>query len=170
MPIVGTDIQYRLSGGAANAVPNASIGGAKSSVSVVDATLHNLFDVVSSAEALSGDVEYRCFYVHNAHATLTLTAAKIWIQTQTPDTETSADIGLAAAAVNATETAVANENTAPAGGVTFSAPANEGAALVIGDIPAGQHKAIWVRRTVNAAAAAYNTDSVIIRVKGDTAA
>jgi hypothetical protein len=169
MAILNTDIQFRLSGGASNAVPDASLGGVKSSVSIVDATIHNLFDVVSSAEALAGDVEYRCFYLHNAHATLTLQASKIWIQTNTPDTTTSADIGLAAAAVNATETAVANESTAPAS-VTFSNPVNEAGALTIGDIPAGQHKAIWVRRTINASSPAFNSDSVVIRVKGDTAA
>lgn len=169
MPIVTSDIQYRLSGGASNTDPNAAIGGIKSSTAIVDATVHNLFDVVSSAETASGDTEYRCFYVHNAHATLTLLAAKVWIQANTPSTETSADIGLAVAAVNATETAVANENTAPVS-VTFTNPVNEAGALTIGDIPAGQHKAIWIRRTINAAAAAYNTDSAVIRVKGDTAA
>lgn len=169
MPIVGTDIKSRLSGGAANADPNASIGGAKSSVEIVDASLHNLFDIVSSAEGSSGDTEYRCYYVHNGHATLTLQAAKIYIQTQTPDSDTSVEIGLGAAAVNATETAVANENTAPAG-VTFSTADGAGNALTIGDIPPGQHKAIWVKRIVSAAAAAYNADSVVIRVSGDTAA
>ena len=45
-----------------------------------------------------------------------------------------------------------------------------GNALSIGNIPAGQTKAIWVKRIVSAAAAAYNADSVVIRVEGDTAA
>ncbi len=169
MTIVASDIQFRLSGGAANSDPNASIGGAKSSVQITDASLHNLFDIVSSAEGAAGDTEYRCFYVHNAHATLTLQAAKVHIQTQTPDSDTSVEIGLGAAAVNATETAVANESTAP-GSVTFSTAAGSGNALSIGDIPAGQHKAVWVKRIVSAAAAAYNADSVILRVSGDTAA
>ena len=169
MPIAGSDIQIRLSGGAANSDPNASIGGAKSSVQVVDASLHNLFDIVSSAESLAGDIEYRLIYVHNAHATLSLQNAVAWIQTQTPDTQTSADIGVAAAAVNATETAIANENTAPAS-VSFSAPAVEGSALPLGTLPAGQHRGLWIRRTINAGAAAFNTDSVVIRIKGDTAA
>ena len=169
MAIVGSDIKFRLSGGAANADANASIGGAKSSVEIADATLHNLFDIVSSAEGAAGDIEYRCFYVHNGHATLTLQSAKVFIQTQTPDSDTSVEIGLGAAAVNATETAVANESTAPAA-VTFSTAAGAGNALAIGDIPAGQHKAVWVKRIVTAGAAAYNADSVLLRVAGDTAA
>lgn len=169
MPIVAADIDFFLSGGAANADPNASIGGIKSSTEITDATLHNLFDLVSSAESEAGDTEYRCFYIHNSHASLTLQNAVCWIQTQTPSGDTSVEIGKGAAAVNATETATADESTAPAG-VSFAAHANEGAAIAIGDIPAGQHQAIWVKRIVGAAAAAYTGDSVVIRVKGDTAA
>lgn len=168
MPIISTDIQYRLSGGAGNTDVNASLGGAKSSTSV-GTGLHNLFDVVSSAEASSGDTEYRCVYVHNNHGTLTMQSAKIWIVSNTPSTDTSIEIALGSSAVNGTEQTVANETTAPTG-VTFSAPASEGAALSIGDIPAGQHKAVWIKRIVNAGAAAYNDDSATIRVMCDTSA
>lgn len=168
MPIISTDIQYRLSGGASNTDVNASLGGAKSSTSV-GTGLHNLFDVVSSAEASSGDTEYRCIYVHNNHGTLTMQATKIWIVTNTPSTDTSVEIALGSSAVNGTETSVANEDTAPSG-PTFSAPASEGVALSIGDIPPGQHKAVWIKRIVGAGAAAYNDDSATIRVQCDTSA
>jgi hypothetical protein len=168
MPIISTDIQYRLSGGAANSDPNASLGGAKSS-NTVGAGLHNLFDVVGSAEAATGDTEYRCVYVHNNHGTLTMQSAKIWISSNTPSTDTSVEIALGSSAVNGTETSVANENTAPSG-PTFSAPASEGAALSIGDIPAGQHKAVWIKRIINTGAAAYNNDTATLTVKCDTAA
>jgi hypothetical protein len=169
MAITSSDIKFRLSGGASNSDVNASIGGAESSTEIVDASLHNLFDIVSSAEGSAGDTEYRCFYVHNAHATLTLQSAKIYIQTQTPDSDTSVEIGLGASAVNGTEAAIANEGDAP-DDVTFSTADGAGNALSIGDIPAGEHKAIWVKRIVSADAAAYNGDSVILRVAGDTAA
>lgn len=168
MPIISTDIVYRLSGGASNTDVNASLGGAKSSTNV-GTGLHNLFDVVGSAEAATGDTEYRCVYVHNNHGTLTMQSAKIWISSNTPSTDTSVEIALGSSAVNGTETSVANENTAPSG-PTFSAPASEGAALSIGDIPAGQHKAVWIKRIVNAGAAAYNSDGATITVSCDTAA
>ena len=168
MAINSTDIKLRLSGGASNTDPNASIGGAKSSTEV-GTGLHNLFDLVSSAETTAGDTEYRCVYVHNAHASLTLTSAVAYITSNTPSTDTSFEIGVGAAAVNATETAVANEGTAPAG-VTFSAPSSLGAALALGDIPAGQHRAIWFKRIVNAGAAAYTDDQATVRIQGDTAA
>lgn len=168
MPIISTDIQYRLSGGASNTDVNASLGGAKSSTSV-GTGLHNLFDVVGSAEAATGDTEYRCVYVHNNHGTLTMQSAKIWISSNTPSTDTTVEIALGSSVVNGTETSVANENTAPSG-PTFSAPASEGAALSIGDIPAGQHKAVWIKRIINTGAAAYNSDGCTLTTKCDTAA
>lgn len=169
MAIVAGDIDFLLSGGGSNADPDASLGGAISSTEITDASLHNLFDVVGSAEASAGDVEYRCMYVKNSHATLTLSNAVVWIQTQTPSDDTAIAIALAGEGVNGTAETIADESTAPAG-ESFTAPANEGAALAIGDIPPGEHQAIWVRRTVSAAASAYTGDSVVLRVKGDTAA
>lgn len=162
MPIVSTDIKYRLSGGASNTDPAAALGGAKSST---DAAI-TIFDDVSSAEATAGDIEYRCVYVHNNHGSLTLQGAKVWIQTQTPSADTDVAIGLGSSAVNGTEQTVANEGTAPTS-VTFSAPSSFAGGLTIGDIPTGQHKAVWVRRTVNAGAAAAS-DSFALRVQGDT--
>ena len=96
-------------------------------------------------------------------------SAKIWIVTNTPSTDTSIEIALGSSAVNGTEQTIANENTAPTG-VTFSTPSSLGTALSIGDIPAGQHKAVWIKRIVNAGAAAYNDDSATIRTQCDTAA
>lgn len=165
MPIAASDIKFRLSGGASNSDQNASLGGVKSSNEVSAA----LFDVVGSAEAVAGDVEYRCFYVHNAHATLTMLNAVLWILTNTPSPGTAVDVGLGTSAINGTEQTVTNEGTAPTG-VTFAAAANEGAAIALGDIPPGQHRAVWVRRTVTAGAAAYTADGAALRAKCDTLA
>ncbi len=169
MPITATDIVFRLSGGSGNTDPNASLGGAKSSTAITSASLANLFDNVSGAESAAGDTEYRCFYVHNAHATLTLQNAQIYIGTNTPSTDSAVEISLGTSAVNGTEQTIANESTAPTG-TSFSSAAGSGSALSIGNIPAGQHKAIWVKRIISTAGAAYNTDSVVITVFGDTAA
>jgi len=162
MPIISTDITYRLSGGAANADPLLSIGGIESST----AASATIFDDVTSAEASAGDVEYRLVYVHNGHATLTLLGAKVWIQTNTPSASTDASIGLAAAGANATETAVADENTAPAG-VSFSQPSSFAGGLALGDLAPGQRYGVWMRRTVTAGAAVAS-DNFTLRVQGDT--
>jgi hypothetical protein len=169
MPIVAGELILRLSGGAGNTVPNSSLGGAKSTTAVTDNTLHNLFDVVSSAESTAGDVEYRCVYLHNANATLTLSSAYAYILTQTPAAGSDAAIAVGTSPVNGSETSIPNENTAPAG-VTWVTGTGSGNAIALGNIPAGQHRAFWIRRTITAGASAYTNDSVVIQVGGDTPA
>ena len=152
MAIISTDINYRLSGGASNAVAIASLGGAKSSVAMATA----FFDDVTSAQASAGLTEYRCLYVHNNHGSLTLLGATVWLQANTANTRIA--IGLGSSAVNATEQTVANEATAPAGVTFATTPVNLATGLVIGDLPPGQGKAVWLRRTV-APGAALATDT-----------
>ncbi len=169
MAITATDIVFRLSGGSGNSDVNASLGGAISSTAITSASIANLFDNVSGAESAAGDTEYRCFYVRNSHGTLTLQGASIYIGSNTPSTDSAVEISLGTSAVNGTEQTIANETTAPTG-TSFSSAAGSGSALSIGDIPAGHHKAIWVKRIISAAGAAYNADAVTITVTGDTAA
>ncbi|MBN4063472.1 hypothetical protein JYT79_01690 [Cardiobacterium sp. AH-315-I02] len=169
MPIIAADITFQLSGGGVNADPSAALGGAISSTAIVDAALHNLFDVVSGDESFSGDAEYRCLYVKNTHATLTYQNAKIWVETETTSADSDELIGLGSSAVNGLEQTVVDESTAPTG-VAFTQSNLEAGALAIGDIPAGHHKAVWMRRDITAGAAAVNNDSSVLRVKGETAA
>lgn len=164
MPIISTDIHYRLSGGAANSNDEASLGGIKSNTTVSGTVL----DDVSGAESAAGSVEYRCFYVHNNHATLSLTLAAIYFQALTLGVGHAVAIGVGSAAINGTEQTVANETTVPVG-VAFSSPVTLGTALALGSIPAGQHKAVWVRRTVTGGSAA-SANNYTLRTTGDTAA
>lgn len=164
MPIASTDIQYRLSGGAANSIALASLGGIKSSAT----SPSTLLDDVTGAQSAAGDVNYRCFYAHNAHATLSLSNAVVFLQSLGLGSGHVIAIGVGSAAINATEQTVANEATAPVG-VTFSSPVTLGTALALGSIPAGQHQAVWIRRTVTGGAAA-SANAYTLRVTGDTAA
>lgn len=164
MPIASTDIHYRLSGGAANAAPAASLGGAKSSVQAGA----DIWDAITGAESSVGDTEYRCLYVHNAHATLTLTSAVAWIQSNTPATSSDTAIGLGTSVQGGTEQSVADEGAAPAG-VAFSSPGSYATGIALGDIPPGGHRAIWWRRTQAAVSSPF-ADSATLRVQGDTAA
>lgn len=165
MPIVSSDIKFRLSGGSGNTSAAASLGGAMSTSTDAPASI---FDDVSSAESAAGSTEYRCVYVLNNHGSLTLQNAKIWIEANTPSATTTVAIALGGEGLNGTAETVANETTAPVG-ETFSAPANEGAGLSLGNIPFGQKYPVWIRRTVDAGTAAA-ADSFTLRVKGDTAA
>lgn len=166
MAIVAADIHVRLSGGAANADPALSLGGAKSSVEYTNGTL---FDDVTGAESAAGDTEYRLVYVHNNHGSLTLQNAKVFIQANTPSASTDIALALAGEGLNVQAESVVNENTAPVGETFSNAPVDYASGLSLGNIPFGQSYGVWVRRTVTAAAAAA-ADTFTIRVQGDTAA
>lgn len=179
MPITPSDLRYKLSvrtGSAGNSTAGSasgSLGKYISTTEVADASLHNLFDVITGDENVASDVEYRCFFIHNTHATLALLGAVAWLASETSGGAAAA-IGAdttaasAAGATSAQALEVVNEQTAPVG-VTFSAPTSKGAGVLLGDIGPGQVKAIWVRRTA-ANTPALDTDGVAIRVEGDTAA
>lgn len=169
MPISSSDLLFKLSGGAANAAPNSSLGGAMSSTQITSAQVANLFDNVSGDESAAGDIEYRCFYIHNNHGTLALQNAVVWLSQLTPSADSEVDIGLDPAGNGQPATTIADESTAPAG-VAFSRPTSKAGALSIGSLAAGSYRAIWIRRTINAGAAAVNADNCIVRVEGDTAA
>jgi hypothetical protein len=168
MAIVAGDIDFRLSGGAGNSDVNASLGGAKSSTEVATNVAANLFDHVSGTESAAGDTEYRCIYYHNAHGSLTAQSAKVYITSNTTSTGDALAIGVGTAAINGTEQTIANESAAPSA-VSFSAPADYATGLALGNIPAGQHIAIWVRRIVDAGAGAKTDNVATIEVGVDTA-
>lgn len=159
---MAVDIEYRLSGGASNSDPAASLGGAMSSVEVTGSTL---LDTVSSAEASAGDTEYRCIYVMNNGATTALSTV-IWIQANTPSADTTIAIALGGEGKNGTAETVANENTAPSG-ESFSSPSSSGTGLSLGDLAQNDKYPVWIRRTVTAGAAAAASDTFTLRVGYD---
>ena len=169
---MAASLQLHLSGGSTNVDPNAALGGARSTqaggVVPTSSTANSLFDDVTSAEETAGDIEYRGVFVYNS-GTVDATSVKVWLSANTADADTTIDIALADEAIGtgAIET-IANENTAPVG-PTFSAPSSEGTGLSIGTIPAGSHKGLWLRRTINAAAGA-SSDTFTLAASFDTAA
>jgi hypothetical protein len=63
---------------------------------------------------------------------------------------------------------IADENTAPAG-VSFSSPTTKATGLSLGNLPNGQCRAVWVKRTpLNNGA--RNNDMGVVGTSGDTAA
>lgn len=179
MAIIAGDILFKLSvktGSAGNSqagTPDGSLGKYISTTEITPAALGNIFDNVSGVENAASDVEYRCIFVHNSHATLTLESAVAWL---------SAEVGGGAAAAIAIDDIaaspidqagaqadeVADEDTAPSG-ESFSSPTTKGTGLSIGDLAPGYCRAIWYRRTA-ADTPALDSDGVTVRVEGDTAA
>lgn len=156
--VIPSDVQFRLSGGAGNQNPFASLGGAKSTTQMKDDVLDSLFDPISVTQRITGHTDYFCIYVHNGNGSSQMTNTKIWF-TVVPS---YIHMGLGTSAVNGLEQTIANDVTPPAG-INFTQPLSEGNALVIGNIPFGQHKAIWFRRIIPANAPA--SASILVRFK-----
>ena len=173
MPIVGSDLQMFLSGGstgAGNTDPAESLGSVITSTAVdQNTTLNNLFDDVGSTESADGDIEYRCVWIKNNHASLTLQNASVYIYSNTPSTFTDMAIGFEPGVVGAVPSIIADENTAPAG-VSWTSSTGEGNKITVtgSDMLFSEIQALWVRRTVSAGASAYANDAVILRILGDT--
>lgn len=175
MAITTDDLLFVLSGGNGNTNPAAALGGVISSATGATGsitktkTFNSLFDDISGAEAAAGDIEYRCIYVLNHHATLSGTVMKIWIDTNT--TANEIDIGLDLGGDNATADTIADESTAPDPAVTFShACTSYATGLNIGTLAAGHKYGIWIRRTIGAGKSATADDTLIFKVECDTAA
>lgn len=130
-----------LSGGATNAFQELSIGGVMSNVIAPQM----IFGRISNASYLSGKTIYRCVYVKTTLAA----TLKAFIKADTGANTTQIAVGWGAAAANGTETAVANENTAPAG-VTFSTATTLGSAVSSGALTANSTKALWYRLVIQA--------------------
>jgi hypothetical protein len=171
MAIVATDLLLRLSGGAAESDPDNALGGVMSTTTVINPAVaeENLFNNVDGAEASAGSTKYRALYLLNNHGSITLSNSVVWLPTNTPSTDTVIAMALAGEGLNATMETVANEDTAPVG-ESFTSPATKGAGLSTGNVPFGQRYGTWYRRTVTAAASAFDNDDWAVEWEGDTTA
>lgn len=178
MAIVASDIVFRLSVVAAAGDTTASTGatalGDQVSTTVMPTTLHGLFDIVTGAENAASESEYRCVFVLNNHATLTLENPVIYLSGAVAS---GADVTIATdniavsakGAATAQAATIANEDTAPTGVSAFSAPTTAGTGLALGNLAPGQVKGVWIKRTT-ANTGAVDADGVTLNVTGDTAA
>ena len=112
---------------------------------------NNIFDDVTKAQALAGDVNYRCTYYKSTHATDTATDVRLWIQQDWLGADTIAigadPAGVGDGATTGVATTIANEATAPAG-VVFTQPLSEAASILLGTFAPGQGRAVWRNRNV----------------------
>jgi hypothetical protein len=172
MAIVGSDIVKRYSVAAAAGDTTAgaaatSLGDQISTTAITDNAFNTIFPDVTGDEAAAGVVKYRCVFILNNHATLTLTGPEVSLQSQAAGGATIA-IGVDTTAVSAKGSGsaqaltVANENTAPSG-VTFGT-----GPVALGDLAPGQVKAVWIRQTVTAGATGLASDDLVLLVDGDT--
>ena len=176
MAIAETDLVWRLSGGATNTSPAASLGGIMSAdaggIITKTKTFNSIFDDISGAEAAAGDIEYRCIYITNVHGTLGLTTPKVWIETNTANANDMIDIGLDLAGVGATADDITDESTAPSPAVTFAHNCTSYATglALSGTLTAGSRAGIWIRRTITAGMTADDDEFFTLKIQGDTSA
>ena len=178
MAIITTDIlvKFSVTAAAGNTTASsgpASLGDQISTTQITDASLHNVFDVVTGDENVASDIEYRCLFVHNNHGSLVWQAPFLWITAEVASGAVSAFAvdGVAASAVGSASPqadTVVDENTAPSG-ESFSAPTTKATGIAMTDINAGSCRAFWIRRSA-ANTAALTSDGVTFRIEGDTAA
>lgn len=86
MPISTGDIKFRLSvptgtvgGGSTQPDPNSSLGKFASSTDISATPLDNLFNDISGDQQAAGQVDYRCLFIYNSHASLTYQTPKFWL-------------------------------------------------------------------------------------------
>ena len=179
MAIVSGDLLYKLSttaGSAGNSNTSniaGSLGKYISTTAVSGTAQNNIFENVTGDENAASTVFYKCIFIHNSHATLTLSSAVLWLSAETAGGGTlalGADTTAASALGSASAQAltIANRTTAPAG-VTFTSPTTKAAGISLGNIAAGNVKAFWLRLTTANTAAATG-DGGTFRVEGDTPA
>jgi len=180
MAIVSSDIITKLSvktGTSGNSTTqsdqNQSLGLYISTTTWLGGALHDLYSPITGLQNSSGAVDYRCVFIYNANGSLTFSNITVWISAQTAG---GADFAIAVDSTAATALnsaapqalSVANANTPPAG-LTFSMPTTEATGLALGQLLAGQVRAIWIRRTANNSAP-INNDGGTISISGDSAA
>jgi len=179
MPITSNDVllKYSTQAGSAGHTQGGSaatsLGGRISTTQVSSNSVNNLFDDITGVQNAASRVDYRCVFVHNNHATLTLLNAIAYISAEVQGATT---IAIAADSIapspigqSSVQAATIANDTTPPNNLTFTSPTTRGAAISLGNIPAGYCKAFWIRRSAGNTTA-VNNDGVTIRVEGDTAA
>lgn len=148
------EVDVRLSGGATNTDPAASLGGAESS----EEAGADLFDDVSFARTVAGQVDYRIVYLHDLDS-VRGGPAVARVSTQLG---AGCELAIGAATEDAGDDvgAIPDDLTAPPG-VVFSAVAD----VDLGDLDPGLEKGLWIRRTVDAGTAPGDSNPWQIEVE-----
>lgn len=178
MSILTSDILRKYSvttGAAGNSTAGTAAGSLGKYISTTqwtDGVANNLFDDITGDENAASTVDYRCEFVHNNHGSLTWQAPVAWISAEVAggaSVSISVDTTAASAVGSSSAQAknIATETTAPTS-QTFSAPTTKGTGLALSDIPSGQCKGLWWKRTA-ANTAALASDGATVRIEGDTA-
>jgi hypothetical protein len=152
MAIVAADIEFRMSGGAANTDVNAALGGAMSTVGgglIATNVLNNDMDDMTSAEAAAGRIIYHCYFLKNTHSTLSTLVGRVYFSSLTNSATTEVDMAIAGEAKNTAAETVTPETSAPAG-ESFTRPTNYAGGLSVVDLATNDYKGLWIKYDMTA--------------------
>jgi hypothetical protein len=167
MVIKDSDLQIRKTNHSAGG--KTSLGGNITS-EVVSEGLQNLWDEVQNSELSSsvvGEYEVRCVGIlNNSPNNETFEDLQVYVDQNTAAPFTDIDIALGTAAFGDEEQTVASEDTMPLN-VFFTFARGEENALVIGNVPKGVWKALWLRRHAGPARSgvSYPRDNYVLGFK-----
>ena len=119
---------------------------------------NQIFRDFTNTERNNGSTQYKCIFLKNTHATLTVTNGQIWFSAVTPNPSTYTRMGLETNAISTPAHTIANETTAPSGidlDTRHNAP---GESITLPSIPAGGYVGIWFMIELRPNAAYYAKD------------
>jgi len=155
---MAASLEIRLTGGAGNSDPNASLGGVMSSTALSGTPMNNLFDNVDPDEAVAGDIEYRAVDIYNT-GDAPATSVKVYtVDTTSPDTEVN--IG-----PDAGTQSIVDESTAPDDPSISFGHHDSANKLSLSDIDDGAAQRLWIKRTVTALAGNMSNDLFTLKVE-----
>lgn len=129
--------------------PSASLGGYAATNAWAGGVQFDLFGLASAVDVAANRPDYRCLFVYNDTGS-TLTAVRAYLGAGTAGGAVALGVDSrpvnSATALAPQTTEVGSGYTAPSG-VAFSAPSTYGAGVVLGDLPPGFGRGVWVRRT-----------------------
>ena len=150
-------ITYKLTGGAANADPDASLGGDTSSESISGTAINNLFDNVEPPEIELGALtEYRAIAMKNTGDAIAKHVEFYF--TDTPNAESIVAVWYDAVGTQS----VASETTSPVGADGNWTTPLVGSKLAFSDLAAGAEYRLWIRRIVDQDAENLNDDTATL--------
>lgn len=181
MAVAFADLKFRFtvtSGSAGNTVAGGgagtSLGKYISTTDITDNVANNLFTDETGDQNAASQVDYQAIAIWNNHGSLTAKSVVVYMSSEVAS-GTSFAIAVDSTAASAVGGAsaqaltIASVTTAPAGPLTFTSPTTKGAAVAVGDIPAGQVRMIWIRRTA-ANTGAVDADGATFTIAFDTGA
>lgn len=166
MSLRKTDIIFYKSG-----ISGDGLGGPMHPETIPPKALHNVFNLVSSIERVSGKTKYRCIYMKNKNLTETAINPRLFIPEDTVSSSTVLYIGYDSSSGlgDGTSTGVAqrinNEAQQPAN-VKFTAATDPANGVALGfNIPPNMVVALWLKLIIFLGAEVAPVDGAIVKAR-----